>query len=153
MSIVLATTIDIAATPEQVWEVLSDFSAYGEWSTFSRIDGSPELGSTLKMRMPGFWFSSTVTAVEAGRELQWSAKILTAGLFLGEHRFTLVGTDGGTRLDNTETFSGALTRPFENVFAKNHNDGGYAAFNAALKDRAETRAAARALRAAGAGSL
>ncbi|MFP7834555.1 SRPBCC family protein [Marisediminicola sp. LYQ134] len=142
MSIVLATTIDIAATPEEVWEVLSDFSGYGEWSNFSRIDGEPELGSALKMRMPGFWFSSTVTAVTAGRELQWSAKILTAGLFLGEHNFTLERLAGGsTRLHNTETFSGSLTRPFEGFFAKNHNEGGYAAFNQALKRRVEARAA------------
>lgn len=142
MSIVLPTAIDIDATPEQVWEVLSDFSAYGEWSNFSRIDGAPELGEKLTMRMPGFWFSSTVTAVTPGRELQWSAKILAAGLFLGEHNFTLVRTEGGgTRVLNTETFSGMLTTPFEGLFAKNHNEGGYVAFNRALKNRVEQRAA------------
>ncbi|SMH51116.1 hypothetical protein SAMN06295885_3702 [Rathayibacter oskolensis] len=145
MSIVLATTIDIAAAPEEVWEVLTDFSAYGEWSNFSRIDGAAELGSTLKMRMPGFWFSSKVTAVDENRELQWSATILTAGLFLGAHRFTLVATDVGTRLHNTETFSGVLTKPFEGLFAKSHNEGGYAAFNAALKSRVEARAAHRSV--------
>nr|WP_175494401.1 SRPBCC family protein [Herbiconiux ginsengi] len=42
MSIVFTTTIDIAATPDEVWEVLSDFPAYGEWSNFSRVDGTPE---------------------------------------------------------------------------------------------------------------
>ncbi|QHC65984.1 SRPBCC domain-containing protein [Rathayibacter oskolensis] len=140
MSIVLATTVDISATPDEVWEVLSDFSAYGEWSNFSRIDGSPELGTTLRMRMPGFWFSSTVTAVDEGRELQWSAKLLSAGLFLGEHSFLLSVTDEGTtRVHNTETFSGALTRPFEGFFAGNHSDGGYAAFNQSLKSRVEAR--------------
>ncbi|KQQ03889.1 MULTISPECIES: SRPBCC domain-containing protein [unclassified Rathayibacter] len=142
MSIVLATTVDIIATPEEVWEVLSDFSAYGEWSNFSRVDGTAELGSTLRMRMrmPGFWFSSTVTAVDEARELQWSATLLSAGLFLGEHSFVLsVTDDGGTRVHNTETFSGALTGPFTGLFAKNHGDGGYAAFNQSLKRRVEAR--------------
>lgn len=144
MSIVLATTIDIAATPEEVWEVLSDFSTYGDWSNFSRVDGTPGLGNRLKMRMPGFWFTSTVTAVTESRELQWSARIVTAGLFLGEHNFTLLGRDDGTtRVHNTETFSGALTKPFEGLFARNHNAGGYAAFNQALKSRVETRARRR----------
>ncbi len=101
MSIVLATTTDIAATPEEVWDVLSDFSACGEWSNFSRVDGTPEIGSKLKMRMPGFWFTSTVTAATDGHELQWSAKIITEGHFLGAHTFTLERkNDGTTRLHN-----------------------------------------------------
>lgn len=103
------------------------------------------------MRMPGFWFSSTVTAVTEHRELQWSASILTAGLFLGGHTFTLEPmSDGMTRLTNTETFSGALTKPFEGLFVKNHNEGGYVAFNQALKGRVEARAARRSLQVLGA---
>ncbi|MDB5535272.1 MAG: hypothetical protein JWQ65_147 [Devosia sp.] len=46
MSIVIATEIDIAATPSQVWDLLSDFPTYGEWSNFSRIDGVPQEGTT-----------------------------------------------------------------------------------------------------------
>lgn len=138
MSIVVATTIDISASPEQVWEVLSDFPTYGEWSNFSRIDGTAELGNKLKMRMAGFWFTSTVTTLAEGRELQWSAHLISSGAFLGEHNFTLNRlANGTTRLINTETFSGALIRPLEGFFAKNHNDGGYAAFNRALKSRVE----------------
>ncbi|MDN3494893.1 SRPBCC domain-containing protein [Planococcus sp. APC 4015] len=149
MSIVFATTIDIDATPEQVWEVLSDFPAYGEWSNFSRVTGSPALGSKLKMRMPGFWFTSTVTQATPHEELRWSAKLFTAGLFLGEHDFTLIRkADGTTNVVNTETFSGSLTRPFEGLFARNHNEGGYATFNRALKSRVEGRTA-RSLQLAG----
>ena len=44
MSIVIATEIDIDATPDQVWEVLADFLSYGEWSNFSKVDGEPRLG-------------------------------------------------------------------------------------------------------------
>ncbi|ASD22483.1 hypothetical protein B7495_10600 [Cryobacterium sp. LW097] len=134
-------TIDIAATPEEVWDVLSDFPAYGDWSNFSRVDGVPEVGNRPKMRMPGFWFTSTVTAVTESQELQWSATIIRAALFLGEHNFTLVRkTDGSTQVTNTETFSGVLTRPFEGLFAKSHNAGGYVAFNQSLKSRVESRA-------------
>ena len=140
MSIVLTTSIDIDATPEQVWEVLADFPTYGEWSNFSRVVGTPELGTRLSIRMPGMAFRPTITAATPGRELQWSATIGSARVFLGEHSFTLVPLeDGTTRLINTETFSGALTKPFERLFATNHNDSGYAAFNRALKSRVETR--------------
>lgn len=140
MSIVLNSTVDIAATPEQVWEVLSDFSAYGEWSTFSRVDGAAVVGNRLKMRMPGMSFRPTVTAASPNRELQWSADILTERLFLGEHRFTLTPTaGGGTRVQNTETFSGVSVAPFRKLFTKGPKNDGYAAFNQALKARVEAR--------------
>lgn len=142
MAIVFTTSVDIDATPEQAWAVLSDFSEYGEWSNFSRVEGTAEVGTKLKMRMPGFSFGSTVTAATPGEELQWSARIVTERLFLGQHTFTLARlADGTTRVNNTETFSGALTRPFEGFFARKQNDGGYAVFNQALKTRVEERAA------------
>ncbi len=141
MSIVLSTEIDIAATPEEVWAVLSDFTSYGEWSNFSRVTGTAETGSTLAMRMPGMTFRSTVTAAEPNSTLQWSARIISAKLFLGQHTFTLTRrADGTTHLDNTETFSGAIVRPFQGLFARTHQDSGYAAFNRALKARVERRA-------------
>lgn len=146
MSIVLATTIDIAATPEQVWEVLSDFSSFGDWSNFSSVDGTAELGSKLKMRMPGMSFAPTVTAATPHAELEWSQKLMSDGLFLGTHNFTLVRNDDGTtRVYNTETFSGALTKPFERFFAKSNNEGGYAAFNRGLKSRVESRVSRAAI--------
>lgn len=144
MSIVFAATIDIAATPEEAWEVLSDFSTYGEWSNFSRVDRTPGTRGQAQDAHAGFWFSSTVTAVTENHELQWSAKIIKNGLFLGAHNVILDrNEDGTTRVTNTETFSGALTKPFEGLFAKKRNDGGYAKFNEALKSRVETRTAQR----------
>ena len=140
MSIVLATMIEIAATPEQVWQVLADFPAYGEWSNFSRVEGTAELGTRLKIRMPGLSFRPTITAATPHQELQWSASIVSERFFLGAHTFTLVRTgDGTTRLKNTETFSGLLTAPFARFFATQHNDTGYAAFNRAIKTRVEAR--------------
>lgn len=94
--------------------------------------------------MPGFWFTSTVTAATPGEELRWSARLLTARLFLGEHHFTLIHkADGTTQVKNAETFSGTITRPFQGMFAKSHNEGGYVALNQALKSRVEARACVR----------
>jgi hypothetical protein len=39
MSIVIKTSIDINAPAKDVWAVLTDFPAYGQWSNFSKIDG------------------------------------------------------------------------------------------------------------------
>lgn len=139
MSIVLTSTITIGATPAQVWDVLTDFPAYGEWSNFSSVDGTAEHGTRLHIRMPGMSFRPYVTAATLHQELEWSAKILTERLFLGRHTFTLTGQDGGTTLvTNRETFSGASVVPFRRLFASRDDDG-YAAFNQALKKRVESR--------------
>ncbi|MFG6446218.1 SRPBCC family protein [Microbacterium sp. P07] len=150
MSVLLTTTIDIAATPQDVWAVLSDFPQYGLWSNFSEIEGEAEEGARLAMRMPGFSFGSTVTIAVPGEQLQWSAKILSERLFLGRHTFTLVANgDGTTRVTNSEEFSGASVAPFQRLFKGDGDGGGYAAFNRGLKERVETLAARRPVRSAG----
>lgn len=142
MSIVITTMIDIDATPEQVWEVLSDFSNYGEWSNFSKVDGVPQRGSKLAMKMPGMSFGATVTAASPAEKLEWSASIINEAFFCGRHRFVLTpNADGTTHFSNIETFSGALVWPFQSLF-KNNKKGranGYDGFNHALKKRVESK--------------
>lgn len=142
MSIVIATQIDINATPEQVWAVLADFSSYGEWSNFSKVDGIPQLGTRLAMKMPGMSFGSTVTAATPAQKLEWAATIINESIFCGRHTFVLTANaDGGTHLANVETFSGALVWPFQGMFRHNEKRraNGYDGFNQALKRRVEAR--------------
>lgn len=140
MSIVFTTGIDVDATRDEVWEVLTDFDSYGEWSNFTSVDGTAQVGARLRMRMQGFRFTSTVATASPGHELRWVAKIISNGVFLGQHSFVLSdGDNGTTHVTNTEEFSGALTRPFKRVFARSHRTGGYMEFNRALKQRVATR--------------
>lgn len=142
MSIVIATEIDIAATHSQVWDVLSDFPTYGEWSNFSRIDGVPQEGTRLKMKIPGMSFGSTVTAAKPDQKLEWAATIISEAIFCGRHTFVLTANpDGTTHLANVETFSGALVWPLQGLFKQNEKRraNGYDGFNQALKTRVESR--------------
>ncbi|MFN4156459.1 MAG: hypothetical protein ACK4HF_17580 [Paracoccaceae bacterium] len=94
------------------------------------------------MKMPGLSFGSTVTAATAHEKLEWAASILTDHVFCGRHTFVLTANpDGTTRLDNIETFSGALVWPFQGMFKRNRKPGanGYDGFNQALKSRVESR--------------
>jgi uncharacterized protein YndB with AHSA1/START domain len=52
MSIELRTSIDIAAPPERVWEVLTQLAAYPEWNPFIvRAEGTVAVGERLSPRM------------------------------------------------------------------------------------------------------
>lgn len=144
----LHTDIDIAATPEQVWEVLTDFAAYGAWNPFiPRIDGDLIVGSRLDLDLqpPGrrpMRMRPLVTDVEGARRFAWTGALGIRGVFDGHHTFELVPTsDGGTRLAQAETFGGLLARPILRLIGR-QTAAGFESMNRALRDRAEARAAA-----------
>ncbi|WP_440072295.1 SRPBCC family protein [Streptosporangium sp. OZ121] len=140
MSYVIKTEVDINAGKEAVWDVLVDFPRYGEWSNFSRVEGTAQVGNRLSMKMPGFSFRPTVTVAEPGERLQWSGTLISERLFLGRHSFILLANpDGTTHLTNHEEFSGGLTTLMQR-FMKQGGDNGYTAFNAGLKRQVEDRA-------------
>ncbi|NKZ08549.1 SRPBCC domain-containing protein [Actinomadura latina] len=116
----LRASIEIDATPEQVWTVLSDLPAYPQWNPFIvSSSGRLEKGATLRnvMRDSGGDTTFTPTVLEAapGRELRWIGKIGPGGIFDGEHRFLIEPiTPGRVRLTQSERFTGVLIPFFQN---------------------------------------
>ncbi|WP_328688241.1 SRPBCC domain-containing protein [Streptomyces phaeochromogenes] len=139
MDSALTAVIDIDATPQAVWDVLTDFATYGEWSTFTSAEGTAHVGSRLTMRMPGMTFRPTITVATPGEELRWVGTLGTKRLFHGQHSFVLSpNPDGTTRLTNHEEFSGALVSLTRRLLRTPKHDG-YAAFNKGLKQQVEDR--------------
>jgi hypothetical protein len=136
------TTIDIDASPETVWAVLTDFDAYGEWNPRMRITGAAETGERLVVApgpdaagMPTF--RPRVLRADPPRELRWFGHLYVRGLFDGEHAFAIEALDDGrTRFTQSETFGGLLARPLLRLYGDD-TEAGFAAVNAALKARAE----------------
>lgn len=142
MAASLEATIDIGATPERVWAVLTDFGSYPDWNPFiKRIAGTPEVGAKLEVRIhpPGgraMTFRPTVRAAEPTRELRWLGRLLVPGVLDGEHGFRLEPlAEGGVRFVQSERFSGALVPLFGRTLRQ--TEAGFAQMNAALKQRAE----------------
>jgi hypothetical protein len=138
----LTTSIEIDASAERVWAVLTDFAAFPEWNPFiTSIEGEPVVGSRLRVRIapPGgraMTFKPAVKTADAPRELSWFGRLLVPGLFDGEHRFRLEPLDGGrTRFVQSERFSGILVALSGKALAK--AERGFEAMNEALKLRAE----------------
>jgi hypothetical protein len=141
----LRTDIDIAASPEDTWAVLTDFAAYSQWNPFiRRVYGAPTEGSPLEVFMyppgaRGGKFRLTVVAAHAPHELCWRGFLLLPGVLAGEHRFLIEPLPGGgVRFEQSERFSGLLT-PLLRATIERNVCRGFREMNAALKGRVERR--------------
>lgn len=133
----ITTTIDIDATPAEVWGVLIDFPSHEQWNPFfARMVGSPEVGTKLKITArkgdgDGMSFAPKVLEVEAAQILRWKGQLFVPGIFDGEHSFRLEALPNGrTRLHHGETFTGILIPLMGKVLAD--TEAGFIAFNEAL---------------------
>jgi hypothetical protein len=136
--------IEIDASPDTVWAVLADTSAYAEWNPFvRRLSGDLREGAKLEAQIapPGgraMTFKPTVLTAEPGRELRWLGRLLVPGLFDGEHRFRLEPiADGRTRFVQSERFSGILVDLLRKTLERTQL--GFEQMNAALKQRVEAQ--------------
>ena len=92
-AVIARTTIE--AAPDAVWDVLTDFFGYREWSPLLRsVQGRPHVGSVLTIQT--FSIASRpvrsqaqVTVVKAGHDLRWVGRRIASGLLDEEHRFAL----------------------------------------------------------------
>ena len=113
---VLEHTIDIHATPEQVWEALTGFDAYSGWNPFMRsVSGAPQVGSKLRIELVPpdgrpIVVSPSVVVADPGRELRWRGA-LPLGLFTGEHAFVISPAETGARVVHRGWYRGFLVRP------------------------------------------
>ncbi len=146
MPVHLHPTIDIAASPEEVWPVLADFASYPAWNPFIRsAAGSLAVGERLSIRVQppegkAMRFRPTVRVVREARELAWLGRLLVPGLFDGEHRFALEPTATGSRFVHEERFTGVLVPFFRDL--RQRYLPAFEQMNDALKRRVEAGSAA-----------
>jgi hypothetical protein len=135
-SFTVETTVDINASNDAVWDVLTDFARYEDWNPVMRIEGTPEVGTKLVVHMTGMSFKPEVLAATPGKELRWLGKLGFRGIAAGEHFFILTPNyDGTTHLNHGERFSGALVALTKHD--SGNNGANYEAFSQALKQRVE----------------
>jgi hypothetical protein len=139
----LKTTIEIDASANMVWNVLTDFSRYGEWNPFIRsIHGKAKQGEQLEVFLQppggnGMRFRPVILALQPEQELRWLGRFMLPGIFDGEHQFQIepIG-EGRTRLIHREFFSGLLV-PLLWRSLETQTRQGFVEMNHALKTRVE----------------
>lgn len=139
----LHTDIEIRASAEVIWNILTDFARYPQWNPFIKsIEGQVQKGEKLRVviQPPGgkaMTFTPTLLVVHPGRELRWRGRLFIPGLFDGEHSFQIEPT-GNTacRFVHKEEFSGLLV-PLLWKSLDTTTRQGFQAMNEALKKRSE----------------
>jgi hypothetical protein len=109
------THIEIKASPERIWEILTSFEQYPDWNPFiQKISGELEMGGRLEVYMKNQdrlqKFTPLIQKLEDNKQLEWLGQI-PLGLFKGRHFFELEKVDAGTtRFIQGEKFSGLLSK-------------------------------------------
>lgn len=141
--------IDIDASADTVWEVLTDLGRFAEWNPFIReAAGTPAVGARLDVRVttaiglrPSF--HPVVDVCDRGHELRWHGHYVSPALGSGDHTFHIEPlAEGKVRFVQRELFAGALVRA-TGPLLRRETQRGFAAMNQALKARAERAQLAR----------
>jgi hypothetical protein len=134
--------IEIRATAEQVWKVLTDLEKYAEWNPLLyRGVGKIEVGEKVEVAArtatKDMTFLCEVVKVEPYREFAWKFHVIHPFLFRGEHIFRIEPiTEQSIRFIDRERFEGILL-PMQ---AKDLETNGLTAMiemGVALKERLE----------------
>ena len=102
--------VNIAASPEAVWAVLTEASAYPEWnSTIVSLDGTIAQGEEIELKVkldPKRTFKLEVSTFDAPTRMVWEDG---NAMFRGVRTFTLTAReDGTTDVTMAEVMTGSM---------------------------------------------
>lgn len=136
-------SIDIAASADTVWNVLTDLAQYPAWNPFIRhARGSLALGGDVRVRVRPHLgiplaFRARITHREEGRELRWRGTVGGRWIGSGDHDFVITPLDDHrARFEQVEVFDGIVPHLGARVLEREARLG-FEAMNRALADRAE----------------
>jgi hypothetical protein len=139
----IRTKIEIDASAEIVWRILTDFQSFPEWNPFiQRIEGQIKKGENIDvfLKLPGkkgMRFRPRLLTVEPGKELRWIGRLGIPGIFDGEHIFSIETVEEDKiHFIQREKFSGLLSSVLLRSIASPTTQA-FKEMNEALKRRSE----------------
>jgi hypothetical protein len=109
----IESSIEIDATPENVWKILVDLPGHSAWNTqYPEWSGKVELGGALKITFTGgarkMVFKPVIEEMKANRSLRYVGKLGAFWLFRTVHTCEITPVGSGCRFSQSEEFTGAL---------------------------------------------
>jgi hypothetical protein len=89
------TELEIMASSEDVWQVLTDFPNFGKWNpVIIQINGEAKVKTKLEIHLrttsgKSRIYRPIITKIEPNYELRWFGKSHFPGIFNGERIFTI----------------------------------------------------------------
>ncbi len=144
----IKTEIQISASPDKVWSIISNIKNWYEWSPIiQKSKGDPFLGAKLSIIMTGKEgkggkdgpsYQPIITFFNEAKSFRWRAKMIAGFIFTNDKSFELEATPDGTRLIHKEYFKGLLVPMFWNSI-KTTVPSMLNSMNEALKKKVETK--------------
>lgn len=125
----------VPAPPEQVWAVLMDTSAYGDWNpVFTKVEGAYRKGATVRNTVQApdgqiLNIQATVKVLNQNRELRQTGGIL--GFLTFDHQWLLEPVEGGTKVIQHEIDQGLYMWVWDSSWI----EPSYTRVSEALRDR------------------
>ena len=139
----IQTEIEIDASAEQVWKVLTDFQNYPNWNPFIRkISGDLEVNAKLDVEIKpadkeAMGFKPRLLVVKPQQEMRWLGRVLLPRVFDGEHYFIIEEISANrVKLIHGEKFRGGLVPVLWSGMEKSTIEG-FKVMNLNLKNQVE----------------
>lgn len=142
--------VNINASVEAVWSIITDLSSYPRWNTFVinaklhdsdvlRVGAQQTITVVAKPGDKPTDYHNTISKIEQNREIRWGGSIVSSFIFDTEHYMTLSpGSSPGTcHLVQGEKFSGLLVWPIRLTSTFSDLKSAYTRMNNDLKREAE----------------
>ncbi|HBH22461.1 MAG TPA: SRPBCC domain-containing protein [Cytophagales bacterium] len=134
------TKIDINASQEKVWNVLTDLKSYSHWNPLvSSITGNLSEGGRIKTTIVPLQntFEAVLLSFKENKEIVWKGNQIASFLLAGEHYYRLKESNENiTTLEHGEYFTGILSVFISKKLLKKMEKA-FVAHNIALKKRIE----------------
>ena len=113
-----SSEIEIAATPDVAWDVLTAFEAWPSWNPEIKsvtLEGGVEAGSQFRWKSGPGTITSVIQDVEAPRRIAWTGKSFGITAI---HLYKLEQLGTRTLVMTEETYEGTVARLFNGVLRK-----------------------------------
>ncbi|MGH3836696.1 MAG: SRPBCC family protein [Pseudonocardiaceae bacterium] len=120
---VAATEIDVAATPEAVWDVLTDIESWPRWNPDVKsmsLQGGLTKGSVFRWRAGPGTITSTIQRVEPPKLIAWTGT--TLGI-KAKHVYRLEPRGEATLVQTEESYEGLVARLLRGSLQKTLENG------------------------------
>lgn len=138
----IASVIEIAAPPQRVWAILTDFAGYPRWNPIVvEAVGSLAPGTELRLKsvhVPGQAATDGIVLLAAAEfpDMRWEGGHPDRSVLRGERLFRCAPEGSGCRFHQSEMFSGMSAERLVMDFGP-RMEANFRLFNEALKRAAE----------------